>query len=278
MIRKVFSFQNENFSIEGQDISLVLSFSEDGFNVIAYSPPTKEIVWVEEYFADTACKTELLKLDVINFLNDYISGLNLLKELKIVFNTESYTPVPVEVFNIESKSKLLFFNEKNIDQSADYIENNTISLGEVKFQLLYSVHSWQRSLSDGLSTSFQQYNDVCLFFQSVLSSQMKSGIFVNNQQHYFDVCILKDGNLVLMNRFSYNNARDFCYFLTGATHTCELIAQDETVHISGLILAESEIVVLLKRYFRDIEYLCPPGIQEYSGLNLHCYYSQLSIL
>ena len=69
------------------------------------------------------------------------------------------------------------------------------------------------------------------------------------------MAVFKKGELTFFNNFKFNTKDDFLYFLMFAIEQQKLSAEETSVYVSGMILANSEIMKLCERYIKDIRFI-----------------------
>ena len=80
-------------------------------------------------------------------------------------------------------------------------------------------------------------------------------VFVNMRNRDFDMIIVDYGKLLFYNNFKFNTKEDFAYFLLFAMEQNEMAGLDNPVCFSGLILPNSDIIKLCKRYIANLLFI-----------------------
>jgi len=277
MIRKTFSFQNNEISSTGQDVNLVLSFSLKGFTLLVFDKSNNCIVSVEEFNFEPSNRGIDSFINEFNaFLEDYLKNSVSFASFHTVVSAETYCLVPDVLFD-ENKKEVLhsfLFNDntdatKNIEYS-DFLEQN------IKF--LFAPVQWQKLFANNIENS-QKSIDAYSFVQAILMDKSnENGVFVHVAQQTFDVLIVKNKNIHFLNRYSFASAKDFCYHLVGVMNTNELNPFQTDVCFSGDVLPGSDVINLLSKYIHSSKYLVPQDINIPHNLPVHRYFIQLSVL
>jgi len=274
MIRKVFSFENTNFPT-GQDKALVLSFFHNGFKIIAFSHSSRLIGSIDEYVIDPVQLHQLQSDQISNNFKEFIVSAYGITPNAVISQAEVFTLIPEELYLPESKDQLFEYVAKNnlLNMQACSKE---VNIGSDKLRLLYTCLNWQQNLFT--ENNAIQLCDIEMFVNAILiNPAFHEGTFVNVSSDYYDILILKNKKLSLINRFRFSGSGEFCYYLFGSMKAAGMDPANATIHMAGEIMPESEIIRILKRYVSDIQYLLPTGFEKSEYQHLHRYFNQLSV-
>lgn len=277
MIRLVSSVQNNSISNSGQELSLVLSFSLKGFSILLFSDD-KTVFRLDDYTIDAADPDNSDFQNIFRYtLNEYLEKSEYNINLSFaILNCVSFTPVPSELFAEEKQNSLLSFVN---DHSLQPIENVDIITSNEKIQLLCQKIPWQCSCIKSLNKNMTSEIDVALFVKTILNSvEAHHGVYVNVGVNQFDLLILENNKMLMLNRFSFTTSKDFCYFLVASVRAAGLEPSEINLNLAGEILPDSEISVQLGKYFSRIEFIKTPGILIPEGVVHHRYFIQFALL
>ena len=87
---------------------------------------------------------------------------------------------------------------------------------------------------------------------------------VNVRSSAFDIVIIENQKLQLLNSFAFRTAEDFIYFLLFVFEQMKLNPETDAVLLSGNIAKSSRLYELLYRYIRNIDFIERPDAAEYS--------------
>jgi hypothetical protein len=87
---------------------------------------------------------------------------------------------------------------------------------------------------------------------------------VNVRSSAFDIIIIENQKLQLLNSYSYRTAEDFIYFLLFVFEQMNLNPETDAVLLSGNIDKSSRLYELLYRYIRNVDFIERPDAAEYS--------------
>ncbi len=132
------------------------------------------------------------------------------------------------------------------------------------------VFSKPQQLSNSLSRFFSQpfflhLNSTYFNLANEKAGKSEGCIFVNVGRQHLDVILFdENGRLKLMNRFGYQAASDFIYFLLLCCEELKIDRDKTELVLLGEVNVQSKIYELCYRYFANISFLQPAGEVEFS--------------
>jgi hypothetical protein len=105
-------------------------------------------------------------------------------------------------------------------------------------------------------------------------------IFLHFSGKRFDIAIFSDNMLLFFNSFQFETIEDVLYFTLYAAEQLKIRTNESSVRICGDIEDDSDLVKLLKEYFRELAFLGRPEGFKYNPLfdfPAHCYQSLFSL-
>ncbi len=173
----------------------------------------------------------------------------------IVFDNNSNTFVPAEVFQEKDKRKyldLLGLTEKDSVVCADFIEHadayNVYTVSKKEFEAaknhpekLEIRHSSTVLVEDLIKDNLERTDDF--------------RVYLNVKNQCFEMIVLKGAKLLFDNHFRFKTKEDFLYFLLFSVEQLHLDAGSVPVYFLGLIEEKSAITEIVSRYFRDIRFM-----------------------
>lgn len=273
MLTNVSNYCSKDNNPEKETI-ITVSFSNNKiiFFVLSETQPFS-LIRLEEYKVESSLNDiDVLSKEFSNIYLDYIKTFANTKKINVFFYVDYYTLIPEELYREnEKKSYLEFlygdkvFSNSQIDVSIINTNNKSV--------LLSVTPEWQKKCIDLIDTKVIQ-NQVYSHITKVLANKNKRGVFVNVYDNNFDI-IIKDETVKYINRFDFETAKDFSYFIVGLVKTIEWNSFDESICFSGNIMKESELINMIKRYFKEITFLKNDDIKSTEDINLHRYFNQL---
>lgn len=95
------------------------------------------------------------------------------------------------------------------------------------------------------------------------SQQGGRQVFVHVRGDGFRALVFEGANLLLVNYYTYQSAKDFLYFILLLFEQFKLDQETTPLSMSGKILTDSEIYRLLSRYIRKLQVLQPPAFFKF---------------
>jgi hypothetical protein len=273
MFTNVFHYSSEVNNTEKETI-IIVSFSNNKilFFVLSESQPFY-LLRIDEYEIESSLSDiDILSKEFSNIYLEYLKTFTETKKVNICFSVDYYTLIPEELFKENEKKSYLEFlygEEKIINSQIEVsvIHSNNTSV------LLSVTPEWQKKCVEFIDKKVIQ-NQVYSYISKVLANENKRGIFVNVYDNNFDI-VIKDEIIKYINRFEFETAKDFSYFIVGLVKTIEWNSFDECIYFSGNIMEESELINIIKRYFKEITFLKNGDIKSTEDIKLHIYFNQL---
>lgn len=273
-----FSYTSEKYNSIGQEVILVLSFSDKYFNYLIADKSDNHIIELKEYSINEPYN-ELFASEFNNIILQLKTKHNNLNTIKIIQNSKVFTLIPKDLYKKEDSYKLLEFVVGNKLSSNKEIEISEHKIFTEEIVLLSQADDFSKNISEQIDIKPTIYGNFQVFLESIIKNySSEAGAFINIENSSFDIIIHNSEKLLLANRFHFNTAKDFCYYAIGAIHSTELNPLEQKLYISGKIMPESEIFNLLKRYVSDIEFLEIKNQSLTEQSLQHQFYNQLSLL
>lgn len=273
-----FSYLSEKYNSIGQEVILVLSFSDKYFSYLLADKSDNHIIEIKEYSISKPYN-ELFASELKNIVLQLKTKHNNLNTIKLIQNSEIYTLIPKDLFKEEDSYKLLEFVAGNKICPKKTIEISEHKIFSEEIVLLSQADDFSKNISELLELNTSNYGNFQVFFNSIANNYTGvAGAFINIENSSFDIIIQNSEKLLLANRFHFNTAKDFCYYAIGAINSTELNPLEQKLYISGKIMPESEIFNLLNRYVAKIEFLEIKNQSLTEQTIQHQFYNQLTIL
>lgn len=113
------------------------------------------------------------------------------------------------------------------------------------------------------AVAFTHLSSSLFSLQQIYKGQGGEKLFVNVGVSFFDIVVFTgDGKLKLMNRYEYQTASDFIYFLLLCCEELKIDRDEVELVLLGEVNLQSKIYELCYRYFKTINFLIPSdGVQ-----------------
>lgn len=186
------------------------------------------------------------------------------KEVILLFSNDLYSLVPSEYFIEEEASAYLKFNTKIL--ATDVVESDQVTEELVNVYIPYTNitnYFFDRYGEFEFNHSVSELIKAALS----LSPENETRAYLNNFSGYYDLAIVKNGNLLFCNTFNYETKEDFIYYLLFTLEQLDLSPEIIDLDLLGKISNESEEYKIAYTYIKNIELLNPDfkGLPEKYG-------------
>lgn len=195
--------------------------------------------------------------EVIKAIQDLPESSRLFKfsfnNVKISFNTSSYTFIPAELYAEEDREDYGKF--LGLTRSSELIVN---SLPSAEIKNIVAIES---ELNTALNKIFHKpriYNQAGPFLegmQKFLKGEGDSVCFIEVQPRHFQTAVFKHGKLEFYNSFEYANADEFNYYLLNIIESLNIDIEQTSVVLAGKITKTDEVYQRIEKYFESIRFI-----------------------
>ncbi|MCH2084325.1 MAG: DUF3822 family protein [Saprospiraceae bacterium] len=176
------------------------------------------------------------------------------KRIRIAYAGSASTLIPQRLFNPSEKEEYL----SQLTAMGSTYEFRSDHLLPMDAQNVYAI---EEELATFMRLSYP--GTMMLHLNTVIYSQIVaiarnivgSFIFANVRGRNLNVFYFDKGDLVFMNSFEFLASKDFIYYIMLIFNQFNLDSQKVPLHLSGEILKESEVYLLLYRYIKFIHFL-----------------------
>lgn len=201
--------------------SLSIQFSSDGFSLgvndkAGFLVSTKTI----------SCPIfTMAKNEIVKTIKHEADGLLNYQNIRLICESDLYTFVPTALFEDENKNDFLHL-EHQIEKKK-YVIYNTIATWES-----VNIFSIPINLKDALTQLFENVKieqHLSYFLTDIVKQRNETAMYIWVRPKVMDVVVLINGNLHLINSYSYKTPEDFTYYtlnifdqLSLNTETCKI--------------------------------------------------------
>jgi hypothetical protein len=245
------SFGTTRSSIETYDTKSSKLFIELGQRHLAsfvIDSQTNQILEYE-FFQLTDKLTQLL---ISNYLVDRKFNVNVFEAVCFVHNQKEFALVPSDFYKGHLDKTIL----ETIHGDLLPIETKVETLSQWEVVNIYGI---EKSIYSSIHAMFPNANHVhinSVYLKSIfkqLVNMQEQWIKVYFYPSYFNVVVMKDAQLQIMQTFYYETADDVIYFLINLTDQFQLDVTSLHMQVSGLIEEEFMTYKELKKYFLNVE-------------------------
>lgn len=190
----------------------------------------------------------LQKLSVFEIGNILQIETNLnCKTVRIVCESESYTFVPAQIFKPEEASLYLNFQHKN--KKTDPTFFNIIPTKDI-----VNVFSVPSNIQQAISQLFPNLNvehQMSWFLTEMVNIFPENALYIWVRSNMFDLILLQNGRLQILNSFSFQTPEDFVYHTLNVVEQFSLKSDSTPVFLYNS-LENKELKGLLDKYLNVV--------------------------
>ena len=227
---------------------LFIEFGQKHFAYFVVQNNTNTVIEYEVYQLDTPFSESVL----LDFFKNHHFDKNNFSSVVIIYNTKEFVLIPTELHKthlekttIETIHGDLTELELLNDNLAKWEMTNVFGVPKNQFQLIAQLFP---------SASHVHINSIYLkaIFKQLMEMQ-EQWVKLYFYPSYFNVVVIKDTQVQIMQSFYYETAEDVIYFLLTLTEQFNLDVTTLAMQISGLVENDSITYKELTKYFLNIE-------------------------
>ncbi len=262
MVQPAFNIGND--SPEGlNDCYLLIEVSGQCFNYILYTKEPRQLVLLRQYRVYTT--SDRTTRDI---LEEIISGDRILQQYArkaiVVYNFPDANILPSELHQPA-------INNEVMQLICGYIDNDFVFDEQVKDLSMHNVYSVSKEIHGLCKEKFKDSSYWHFYTILLLWSKhdaLKHGnlirvIFYNDK---FVAAFFRNGQLQLLQTFSYQTPEDAAYYLLLICRQFKVKQEEMLLNVSGLIDTQSALYTELLKYFPEVTYEGIPESYDTGGL------------
>jgi hypothetical protein len=219
---------------------LSIRINLDGFLLSVYDQTSK----LTTKKVDASLAT--LTIDEITRLLDTETQLNYLT-IQLIFETDCYTFIPADIFRMEDAIDYLSFEHT-------LTPHESVLFNKIQSWNVVNVFSVPDNLHKALKQVFPNTvieHHVSWFLSEKVLLQEPNCVFCWVREKTFDMVVLCDGKIQLINSFAYQTPEDFCYFTLNVYEKLGLETEKYELNLFNAA-NKPEIANLLEKYLTII--------------------------
>lgn len=214
----------------------------------------------------------------------FIAHENLLslpyKSVAIGLSSNKYTLLPSRLYNPR--------NEKIYLEQVGQLQPNEIIKVDVlpfKARMIYALDKGlDRAIQKAFPKAYKTHylSALTTIFQKNITARNEHQVFVHANPTELHVFVFEDTNLLIVNSFAYQTAKDFLYYILLIYQQFKLPTDIVSLRLTGQLVEDSEIFRLLYRYIKNVGVLSVPppvklGRQFQQQIPPHLHFDLLSL-
>lgn len=186
------------------------------------------------------------------------------RNVRVAAVSPLFTLVPERLYNPEEKRTYLQ-EIANLSYDKDI---RTDELRAAQARVVYALPQNASSLMQKQWMSGQLFHAVTAFVTGLLrlvKTPTTPVLYLQVYAGWLVAALVEGKNLLFVNTFNYQNAKDFLYFVLLIFDQYKLTPEETPVSITGQLIEQSEIYPLLRRYIRTVQFIPPPDFLQFGA-------------
>ena len=254
--QKVMTYQkNNNIQTDSKSNNrMSVQFSLSGLSFLVKDATTNKVVHYSEKKYNHPNTPEELLIDLTSEFSHNSELQENFSEVIIIYATTLYALVPTPLFDEKMASEYLKLNSKILANdfiAYDTLENNDLTIVYIPYVNINN-YLFERF------GNFKYYHSTTLllkYFLNIEKHSKHSKIYLNVGVEIFDVIIIKRGELLLCNTYSFKSPEDFIYYVLFCLEQLKFNPDTIECVLSGLIDDNDSNYNILYTYIRHISFI-----------------------
>lgn len=177
-------------------------------------------------------------------------------EVLLIYQNELSCLVPKPLFDEAHCADYLKFNAKIL--TTDYISFDDIHFND-SVNVYVPLVNVNNFMFDRFG-SFEYKHSSTILIEHILKHQPLSNvpnIYVNVNEHSFEIVVVKDYNLVLYNTFEYITKEDFIYYILFTIEQLKMDPETLKLKLMGTIAEGDDLYQIVYTFIRNVEFVMP---------------------
>ena len=244
-----------NKDLNNSIIKLSIQVRLNGLSFCILDSENREILWYKKINFEKEY-TPVQILEQIEILYNSEKGLERpVKEVVLLFSNELYSLVPSQFFIEEEASNYLKFNTKILQ--TDVVAHDLTANEE-----LVNVYIPYTNITNYFFDKYGEFefmHSTTVLVQSLsnISGESSAIVYLNNFKGFYDLVVIKNGELLMSNTFKYDTPEDFIYYLLFTAEQLNLNPSEFKLFLLGEINKDSPVYDITYTYIKNVEFLDP---------------------
>jgi len=231
-----------------QEARLFIEFGQKHFACFVVQNNTNTIIEYEVYQLDVPFS----ELELLDFFKNHQFDKNDFSAVVIIHNTKEFVLIPSELHKTHLEKTTI----ETIHGDLTELELLNDNLSKWEMTNVFGVHKSQFQLINELFPSASHLHINSIYLKAIFKQLMEmqeEWVKMYFYPSYFNVVVIKDTQVQIMQSFYYETPEDVIYFLLTLTEQFNLDVTTLVMQISGLIEKDSITYKELTKYFLNIE-------------------------
>ncbi len=228
--------------------SLVIELSEHGIDFCELNRTLNKPLYTTYYKIDKTSAGSI-KEHFISAVKHFQFSKKNYRFVSVNFFTELFTLCPVTFYDPENSRSLLEFNAGKTDDTIILTDDVTLDI-----KLIYAIDEQLKSTLDVIFPHHHIKHSLSVLSQLLLHTEdlAKEDVVLHINEEYIQLAVKQDSKLVLANQFTVKTHEDVLYYVLFALEQYQLNPATVFLGITGNIDSNSELILTLKKYIKNI--------------------------
>ena len=257
-----------NKNTEEKSYTLSIQLSLGGFSFCIYNHASEKFTFLKECkFPHKATSPE----ELLEFSKQVFKDEELLHQkytqVQLIHHNDLGTLVPKEFFDENHLKDYLKYSIKVFD--SDYITYDTIETLDIENVYIPFVNI--NNYVFEYFGSFNFFHSSSLLVNNVLKcfpNTTEKEMFVNVYEDNYQMVVLENGKLILLNHFNFKTEEDFVYYILFCAEQLKMDPNSFKLTLFGNIEVEHSNFLLLYKYVRNVNIFKKLNAKKSDSLNI----------
>ncbi|MBS1765691.1 MAG: DUF3822 family protein [Bacteroidetes bacterium] len=247
-----------------RSMNLFLQCGTDFFTAAVLDTDRNKYVALLDYRFPYPMDTRDLRERILDIIEQNKTLLdNRYESVSLSFCGFKNTLLPDAFFNADKMELLFSTNHPLADDETLLFDN----LRRISGKNLYAVPEKLYHFFTSYYSNLSVFHGATSFIEGLLTQHKNTTgkvVTINVQGRNFEMVVNSGGDLEYYNRFNYQTAEDFMYYLVFVYEQLELNPETDTLMIAGTIEKNSTLLALIRKYIRNTQFVQRPSFCFYS--------------
>jgi len=242
--------------------TLVIELSETLIQFCEIESTQNKPVFICDYPIENILKYTLSE-HLISAIKHFQFSKKKYQHVYINYFTAQFTLCPVAFYNAETNRSMLEFNVGSVLDKLVLVDDVNADV-----KLIYAIEESLKSTLDLIFPNHQLKHTLSVISKLMMVSEelVKEHIILSVHSNYIELVVKQEHKLLLANQFSVKTQEDVLYYVLFVLEQYQLNPLTANITIAGNLDTNSELVISLKKYIKNIHLALGNKSLNWSGV------------
>lgn len=242
--------------------TLVIELSETFIQFCEIESTQNKPVFICDYPIENILKYTLSE-HLISAIKHFQFSKKKYQHVYINYFTAQFTLCPVAFYNAETNRSMLEFNVGSVSDKLVLVDDVNADV-----KLIYAIEESLKSTLDLIFPNHQIKHTLSVISKLMMVSEelVKEQIILSVHSNYIELVVKQEHKLLLANQFSVKTQEDVLYYVLFVLEQYQLNPLTANITIAGNLDTNSELVISLKKYIKNIHLALGNKSLNWSGV------------